>query len=86
MSVSHERKIQAYPSEKYFRLFKSFFAGKTNTAGFVVMAKNFFDKMPEKEIARIQSGYICSVRSRNTSVRSTRKRTSRVLKRGRKEA
>lgn len=57
MSVSHERKIQSYPCNKYFCLFKAYFLNESNTVGFEQMAKKFFDAMPEKEIQRLQELY-----------------------------
>lgn len=88
MSVSHERKLQGYLSEKYFRLFKAFFHKQSDSKGIVAMTKKFFDSLPEKEVVRLQEYYrtqvLCSVPKRNMLQKNMRKKTSSALKQGRK--
>lgn len=56
-SIARMRRIEAYPSPKYYALLEDFMAanemGRSETITFIV--RHFFDAMPPSEIARIRS-------------------------------
>lgn len=59
MSISLERRIQAYPCHKYFCLFKAYADKKDIGDSEMVetMARSFFDKMTEREQQQLMDHY-----------------------------